>query len=77
MDAFYPYHEMDIYLGALGLSLALIGAAAWRDRWVGFWIALAVLGAVMMLGRYTFLFDRMNRVPVLGSAASPCAITSG
>ena len=71
MDAFYPYHEMDVYLGALGLSLALIGAGAWRDRWVGFWVALAGLGAVMMLGRYTFLFDRMNRVPVLGSARIP------
>ena len=71
MDAFYPYHEMDVYLGALGLSLALIGAGAWRDRWVGFWVALAALGAVMMLGRYTFLFDRMNRVPVLGSARIP------
>ena len=62
---------MDVYLGALGLSLALIGAGAWRDRWVGFWVALAALGAVMMLGRYTFLFDRMNRVPVLGSARIP------
>ena len=71
MDGFYPYHEMDAYLGALGLSLALVGAGAWRDRWVGFWVALAALGAVMMLGRYTFLFDRMNRVPVLGSARIP------
>ena len=38
---------------------------------MGFWVALAALGAVMMLGRYTFLFDRMNRVPVLGSARIP------
>ena len=50
MDAFYPYHEMDVYLGALGLSLALIGAGAWRDRWVGFWVALAGLALAADLG---------------------------
>ena len=71
MDAFYPYHEMDVYVGVLGLSLALIGASAYRDRWLGFWVALAGAGAVLMLGKYTFLFDRMNRLPVVGSARIP------
>ena len=25
MDGFYPYHEMDAYLGAIGLALAVVG----------------------------------------------------
>ncbi len=71
IDGPYPYHEMDISMGVVGLGLALLGAAAYRDRWVGFWVVLAGLSATMMLGRYTFLFDRMHRVPVLGSARIP------
>lgn len=71
MDGFYPYHEMNIYMGVTGLGLALLGAAAARDRWVGFWVLLAVLGSVLMLGKFTFLFDRMNRLPILGSSRIP------
>ncbi|QEH36790.1 Bacterial membrane protein YfhO [Aquisphaera giovannonii] len=73
MDGFYPYHEMDAYLGALGLALALvgIGGAGREDRWTGFWSLLAILGGLLMLGRFTFLFDYANRIPVLGSSREP------
>jgi hypothetical protein len=70
-DGYYPYHEMNAYMGLLGLALAVVGAGAARDRWVSFWIALVMIGGVLMLGRYTFLFDYMNRVPVLGSSRIP------
>jgi Bacterial membrane protein YfhO len=70
-DGYYPYHEMNAYMGLLGLALAAIGAGATRDRWVSFWIVLAMIGGVLMLGRYTFVFDYMNRVPVLGSSRIP------
>jgi hypothetical protein len=71
MDGYYPYHEMNAYLGLVALALAVVGGAASRDRWVGFWIILAGLGGVMMLGRYTALFDLMPKLPVLGSSRIP------
>jgi hypothetical protein len=71
MDGFYPYHEMNAYLGVVGLALAAVGAAAYRDRWVGFWVLLAGVGGVLMLGRFTFLFDAMPWVPILGSSRIP------
>ena len=71
MDGYYPYLEMDTYLGAIALGLAVVGGAAYRDRWVGFWVLLAALGGLLMLGRYTFLFDLAHRVPVLGSSRIP------
>jgi len=36
MDGFYPYHEMNAYLGAVAIALAILGGAAYRDRWVAF-----------------------------------------
>lgn len=71
MDGYYPYHEMNAYLGLIGMGLAVVGAAACRDRWVSFWIALAMLGGLMMMGRFTFLFDFMNLVPIFGSSRIP------
>ncbi len=71
MDGFYPYHEMNAYLGVVGLALAAIGAAAYCDRWAGFWLILGGLGALLMLGRFTFLFDHMRSVPVVGSTRIP------
>ena len=71
MDGFYPYHEMDTYLGVVGLFLAALGAMAWRDRWVGTWIVVGVVGAMLMLGRFTFLMDHLHRVPILGSSRIP------
>ncbi|MEO6810025.1 MAG: YfhO family protein, partial [Isosphaeraceae bacterium] len=71
MDGFYPYHEMNAYLGVIALALAVIGAAGYRDRWVGFWLALAGVGGLFMLGRYTFLFDYMHRFPALGRGRIP------
>lgn len=71
MDGFYPYHEMNAYLGLTALALAVVGGAAYRDRWVGFWALLAVGSAVLMLGRFTVLFDFANRIPVIGSSRIP------
>ncbi len=71
LDGYYPYHEMNAYLGLAGLALAVVGAGYWRDRWVGFWVILLGLGLLFMLGRYTALFDYMNRVPVVGSSRIP------
>ena len=34
-DGYYPYHEMNAYLGLIGMALAVVGAGACRDRWVG------------------------------------------
>ena len=71
LDGYYPYHEMNAYMGLAGLALAVVGAGAWRDRWVGSWVILAGLGGLFMLGRYTALFDYMNFVPVVGSSRIP------
>lgn len=73
MDGFYPYHEMNAYLGLLGLSLAVIGAAGpgARDRWTTFWMLLAITGGLLMLGRFTFLFDYANKIPIAGSSREP------
>jgi hypothetical protein len=70
-DGFYPYHEMNVYLGAIGMALAVVGAAAYRDRWVAFWILLAGLGTLLMLGRFTFVFDPLPRIPVLNTGRIP------
>ncbi len=71
MDGFYPYHEMNAYLGLTALGLAAIGAGAFRDRWVAFWIILAAIGSVLMLGRFTLLFDHANKLPIFGSSRIP------
>jgi len=71
MDGYYPYHEMNAYLGVVGLGLAAVGAAAYRDRWVGFWPILAGLGGLLMLGKFTALFDGMRFLPIVGSSRIP------
>ncbi|MFO0890810.1 MAG: YfhO family protein [Isosphaeraceae bacterium] len=73
MDGFYPYHEMNAYLGLLGLMLAVLGGGGpvRRDRWVVFWILLAAVGGVLMLGKFTLVFDYAHRIPVLGSSREP------
>jgi hypothetical protein len=73
MDGFYPYHEMNAYMGLLALMLAVIGAGdrGRRDRWIVFWWFLAVLGGLLMLGKFTLLFDVAHRIPVLGSSREP------
>ena len=71
MDGFYPYHEMNAYLGLTALALAVIGAAACRDRWVAFWIVLAGLASLLMLGKFTCLFDYAQRIPIAGSSRIP------
>jgi hypothetical protein len=71
MDGFYPYQEMNVYLGLLTLALAVIGAGAWRTRWVSCWLAIGGLGLLLMLGRYTAVFDVMPWVPIVGSGRIP------
>jgi hypothetical protein len=71
LDGFYPYHEMNAYMGLIAMALAIVGARAYRDRWVGFWVILAGVGGLLMLGRYTFLFDHAHRIPIAGSSRVP------
>ncbi|WP_240910936.1 YfhO family protein [Paludisphaera soli] len=73
MDGFYPYHEMNAYLGLLGLALAVVGAAGpgGRDRWTTCFALLTITGGLLMLGRFTFLFDYANRIPIAGSSREP------
>jgi hypothetical protein len=71
MDGFYPYHEMNAYLGLIAMALAIVGGASARDRWVAFWIILAGVGGILMLGKFTLLFDRAHLIPILGSSRIP------
>jgi hypothetical protein len=73
MDGFYPYHEMNAYMGLIAMALAVVGAggAGARDRWTSFWIVLVSIGALLVLGKFTFLFDFAHRVPILGSSREP------
>jgi hypothetical protein len=73
MHGFYPYHEMNTYMGVIAIALAVVGAGggAARDRWSNFWIVLVGIGGVLMLGKYTCLFDYAHRVPILGSSREP------
>ena len=59
MDGFYPYHEMNTYMGLIAMVLAVVGAGGGRRATAGrasgsCWSASA---CVLMLGRFTFLFD--------------------
>lgn len=71
MDGFYPYHEMDVYMGLTGLGLAAIGARARRDRWVCVWLAIGIISLVLMLGKFTCIFDYANLLPVAGASREP------
>ena len=73
MDGFYPYHEMNAYMGLIAMALAVVGAGgpSARDRWSSFWVILVGVGAILMLGKFTFLFDFAHRIPVLGSSREP------
>ena len=71
MDGFYPWQEMDTFLGVVALGLAVVGMRAHRDRWVAFWPMLLGAAVLMMLGRYTFLCDYLPYVPIVGSGRIP------
>ncbi len=73
MDGYYPYHEMNTYLGLIAIVLAITGAVGKpaRDRWVTFWVLLVGLAVALMLGKFTFLFDYAHRIPILGSSREP------
>jgi hypothetical protein len=73
MDGYYPYHEMNAYMGLIAMGLAVVGAGGIgkRDRWTNFWVLVVGVGSILMLGRFTWLFDFAHRVPVLGSSREP------
>ncbi|MFM1802441.1 MAG: hypothetical protein RJA81_1793, partial [Planctomycetota bacterium] len=71
MDGFYPYHEMNAYLGLTAMTLALLGLRHWRDPWVGMWVFIGFMAAIFMLGRFTFVMDFWHKVPILGSSRIP------
>jgi hypothetical protein len=73
MDGYYPYHEMNAYMGLIAMGLAVIGAGGIgrRDRWTNFWVLVVGVGGVLMLGRFTILYDFAHRIPVLGSSREP------
>jgi hypothetical protein len=77
MNGYYPYHEMNAYMGLIAMALAIVGAGgpARRDRWVNFWVLLIGIGAILMLGKFTFLYDRANQIPVLGSSREPVRLS--
>ena len=72
IDGYYPYHEMNAYLGPdrpgpgrrRRRGRAATAGSPPGSSWPG-WAAL------FMLGRFTSLFDYMNRVPVVGSSRIP------
>jgi hypothetical protein len=73
LDGFYPYHEMNTYMGLIAMALAVIGVGgpARRDRWANFWVILIGLAAILMLGKFNLLYDRANHIPILGSSREP------
>lgn len=76
-DGYYPYHEMNAYMGLIAMAMAVVGASgpSRRDRWANFWVFLVGLGAILMLGKFTFLYDRANQIPVLGSSREPVRLS--
>jgi hypothetical protein len=73
MDGYYPYHEMNAYMGLIAMGLAVMGAGGIgrRDRWTNFWVLVVGFGGILMLGRFTCLFDYAHRIPILGSSREP------
>jgi hypothetical protein len=73
LDGYYPYHEMNAYMGLIAIVLAVVGGggAAAHDRWVSFWVLVIGAGSVLMLGKFTFLFDHAHELPILGSSREP------
>ncbi len=71
MDGFYPFLEMNTYVGLIGLGLAIVGLGATRDRWVVFWPILGALSVLLMLGRFTFLMDVFPYIPFVNTGRVP------
>lgn len=72
---YWHHNEAQIYLGALALSLAVAGTiAAWKFRFsVGkFWSAVAVIGTILAMGKYSgFVARLLFHVPLLSHFRSP------
>jgi hypothetical protein len=56
------FHEWMTYLGAVGLLLALVGLALWRDRERWWWGGLILLAGIYSLGTYTPLYPLFYRL---------------
>ena len=80
MNGYYPYHEMNTYLGLIAIVLAIVGAGGKpaHDRWVAFWVLLVGLAVVLMLGQiHVSVRLCATRFPFWGALASRCAFISG
>jgi hypothetical protein len=71
LDSAYPYHEMGCSFGIIALLLALIGLHDLRDRWVASWAAIGLVAILFMLGRFTYLYDLVPQIPLLGGMRIP------
>ena len=60
---YFPYHEMDIYLGILPLLLLIVALIHVRDRRILIWFALWITSIVLMLGKYTPLYHIFSYLP--------------
>ncbi|HMX28289.1 MAG TPA: YfhO family protein, partial [Blastocatellia bacterium] len=73
--SYWHHNEAQIYLGASALALALAGGiAAWRARHrVGmFWSVVAVIGAILAMGKYSgFVAKLLYHVPLISHFRSP------
>ena len=72
---FYAHEAMDLtaYVASLTVCLAAAGAWSWRrrDARVVFWLAVAALAWVLMLGENTPLYRLVHHVPVINRFRVP------
>ncbi|MBI2865711.1 MAG: YfhO family protein [Chloroflexi bacterium] len=69
LNPFSNYSEQAAYIGTVPLILAVLGAAIWRrNRYVGFWLATAIVsgGVAFRLP----LFEVVNHLPLLNLTAN-------
>ena len=80
MDGYYPYHEMNAYMGLIAMALAVVGAGgpAKRDRWANFWVVLVGIGARPDAGQvHVPVRPGQSRSRSWAARASRCGSTSG
>jgi hypothetical protein len=66
------FQETMTYVGAVGLFLALVGLATWRDRERWWWLTVILVATIYSLGTNTPLYELLYRVlPPLGWLRGP------